>query len=186
MKKNYRKLQREQAQGNSQPNNNECETLVVVPGDVTICSIQDETCQHTAVQDIEWVVDTAASYHVTPHREFFTTYKAEDFGPVKMGNTSSSEIVGIGDIYVRTNAGCVVTLRDVRHAPDLRLNLLSGVALDQQGFDSHFRNGTWKLRKGSLIVARGHVCGTLYKTHVKICADSLPVAETEASQNLWS
>ena len=36
-----------------------------------------------------------------------------------------------------------------------------------------------------MVIARGHICGTLYKTHVKICAESLNVAEREASQNLW-
>ena len=76
-------------------------------------------------------------------------------------------------------------MKDVRHVPDLRLNLLSGVALDKQGYGNQFSNGTWKLSKGSMIVARGHICGTLYKTHVKVCTDSLNIVEREASQNLW-
>ena len=49
---------------------------------------------------IEWVVDTAASYHATPNKELFITYKAEDFGCVKMGNPASSNIAGIGDISI--------------------------------------------------------------------------------------
>ena len=44
---------------------------------------------------IEWVVDTVVSYLAMPNRELFTTYKAGDFGCVKMGNTASSNIVGI-------------------------------------------------------------------------------------------
>jgi len=131
------------------------------------------------------VIDTAASYHVTPHKDFFTTYKTGDFGTVKMGNSSSSEIAGIGNVQIQTSAGNTLTLEDVRHVPDLRLNLLSGVALDKQGYGNQFSNGTWKLSKGSMIVARGHICGTLYKTHVKICTDSLNIVEREASQNLW-
>ena len=86
---------------------------------------------------------------------------------------------------MRTNVGYTITLKDVRHVPDLRLNLLSGIAFDKEGYDSHFGNGTWKLMKGSIIVARGHICGNLYKTHVKIGEDSLNIAEGEASQNLW-
>ena len=99
--------------------------------DVAICSGQEESCLHTATQDVEWVVDTAASYHVTPHRYFFTNYKAGDFGAVKMGNTSSSQIAGIGEIQLQTNTGYTITLKDVRHIPELRLNLLSGVALEK-------------------------------------------------------
>ena len=44
---------------------------------------------------IEWVADTVVSYHAMPNRELFTTYKEGDFGCVKMGNNTSSNIVGI-------------------------------------------------------------------------------------------
>ena len=47
---------------------------------------------------IKWVVDTVASYHATPNIELFKTYKVGDFGCVKMEKTTSSNIVGIGDI----------------------------------------------------------------------------------------
>ena len=51
-------------------------------------------------QMIEWVVDTAVSYYATPNRELFSTYKAGDFGCVKIGNTASFNIVEIGYIYI--------------------------------------------------------------------------------------
>ena len=44
---------------------------------------------------------------------------------MKMGNTSVAKIVGIGDVQIVTDVGCRVTLKDVQHVPDLRLNLLS-------------------------------------------------------------
>ena len=78
---------------------------------------------------------------------------------MKMGNSSSVKIEGIGDVQVRTNIGYTIILKDVRHVPDIRLNLLSGIPFDKEGYDSHFGNGTWKLMKGSIIVARGHICG---------------------------
>ena len=185
LKKNCRRLQREQGQGSSQPKNNDGDTFVTIPGEIAFCSINNETCLHVSREDTEWVVDTASSYHVTPHKDFFTTYKAGDFGTVKMGNSSFSEIAGIGDVKIQTNVGSTITLKDVRHVPDLRLNLLSGVALDKQGYGHQFCNGAWKLTKGTMVIARGHICGTLYKTYVKICADSLNIVEKEASQNLW-
>ena len=40
---------------------------------------------------IEWVVDTVVSYHAMPNKELFATYKARDFGCVKMGNTASRD-----------------------------------------------------------------------------------------------
>lgn len=182
LKKNCRKLHKEKEQLKQKDG----DALVTTHGEVAICSIQEETCLHVSSQEEnEWVVDTAASYHATSRKDFFTTYKAGDFGVVKMGNTSSCEIVGIGDIKIQTNIGSTMILKDVRHVPDLRLNLISGIALDKQGYESHFGKGTWKLLKGVMILARGHICGNLYKTHVKVCSDSLNVMEKEASQNLW-
>ncbi|CAL5395053.1 unnamed protein product [Camellia sinensis] len=135
--------------------------------------------------DTEWVVDTAASYHATPRKEFFSMYQAGDFGTVKMGNSSFSKIVGIGDVRIQTKVGCTMVLKDVRHVPDLRLNLISGIALGRQGYENYFGKGMWKLKKGSLVVARGQASGTLYKTHVEVHSDSLNATEDEASPNLW-
>ena len=93
------------------------------------------------------MVDTAASYHAMPNRELFNAYKAGDFGYVKMGNTANSNIVGIGDICIQTNVGYQLMLRDVRHVPDLRLNLMFGISLDKEGLHNYFGNGRWKLTK---------------------------------------
>ena len=45
---------------------------------------------HVAEQDVKWVMDSAASDHCVPKREYFSTYKARDFSTVKMGNKSVS------------------------------------------------------------------------------------------------
>ena len=82
----------------------------------------------------EWVVDTVVSYHAMPNRELFITYKARDFGCVKMRNTTMSNIVRIRDICIQANVGYQLKLEDVRHVPDLRLNLMSRIALDKEGF----------------------------------------------------
>ena len=104
---------------------------------------------------IEWVVDATVSYHATPNRELFSTYKAGDFRCVKMGNIVSSNIVGIGDIFIQTNVGYQLKLQDVRHVPDLSLNLMSRIALDKEDFQNNFGNGRWKLTKGTMVVAKG-------------------------------
>ncbi|URE13498.1 Retrotransposon protein [Musa troglodytarum] len=72
------------------------------------------------LQDFEWIIDTGASYHATPWREFFTTYRSENFGIVKMDNHGTTDINGIGDIHIKTNLGCKLVLKDVRkmHALD--------------------------------------------------------------------
>ena len=102
-----------------------------------------------------------------------------------MGNSDQSKIAGIGDICIETNTGCSMTLKDVRHVPDLRLNLISGMALDKQGYVNTFGGGMWKLTTGSLVVAKGSTCGSLYKTQVTMCSNGLNTVEDEALASLW-
>ena len=158
-------------------------TATTVEGELIILSTTDEPTI-CLCQDTDWVVDTGASYHATPHREFFTTYRTGDFGVVRMGNTGTSVIAGIGDIHLQTNLGCRLILKDVRHVPDLRLNLLSVGKLDDEGSTSVFSKGQWKLTSGSLVQARGKKCCTLYKMQGKICNEELNAAE-ESSIQLW-
>ena len=47
---------------------------------------EKEDCLHVADHSYtEWVIDTAASYHATSHRELFSSYNAADFGTVRNG-----------------------------------------------------------------------------------------------------
>ena len=44
---------------------------------------------------------------------------------VKMGNHVTSNIVGIGEVTLVTENGSKLVLKEVRNAPDMRLNLIS-------------------------------------------------------------
>ena len=94
-----------------------------------------------------------------------------------MGNSSHSKIVGMSDVCFETNMGCKLTLKYARHVLDLHLSLMSGFVLDKQGYENHFGKGKWKLTKGSLVVAKGKTCYTLYKTQRKVCNDELHAIE---------
>ena len=60
-------------------------------------------------------------------------------------------------------------LKDVRHIPDLRMNVLSILAMDRVGYCNHLGNGRWKLCKGLLVIARGRAYCGMYRTHVRAC-----------------
>ena len=126
--------------------------------------MRENECLHIANPQVEWVIDSTTSYHVTPMRDLFTTYSGGDYERVRMGNESFATIFGIGGIFVVTNVGCTLTLKDVRHVPNMRLNLISTYALDKPGFESYFGNGRWKLTKWSVVYVRENVCCALYKT----------------------
>ena len=130
-------------------------------------------------------MDLAASYHCVPKNEYFSIYKAGNFGVVKMGNTSVSQIMGIGGICIQTSIECTLTLKDVQHILDLYLNLIYVHMLDKDGYNHFISNDNWKLTKGSLVVASGKLYSSLYKTHVKMCGGQLNAIEDDVSPNLW-
>ena len=70
---------------------------------------------------------------------------------------------------IKTNVGSTVMLKDVRHVPDLRINVFSTLAMDRASYCNYLGKGRWKLTERSLVVARGHACCYMYRTHVKIC-----------------
>ena len=49
-------------------------TTTVATGDGVVVICDEEQCLHTTESEIELVIDTGASFHVTPQRDLFTTY----------------------------------------------------------------------------------------------------------------
>ena len=122
---------KEQNKGKYKKNDSEKNTTVaVIDEDVVVLSIEEQKCEHVTNNDVKWVVNSAASHHIIPTKGLFITYIAEDFGTVKMGNSSYSKIVGNGDVCIETNVGSTMMLKDVRHVPNLRMNVFSTLAMD--------------------------------------------------------
>ena len=82
--------------------------------------------------------------------------------------------------------GCTLTLKDVQHILDLHLNLIYVHVLDKDGFNHFINSGTWKLTKGSLVVARGRLCCSLYKTQENVCGGQLNAVDDDNSPDLWN
>ena len=51
------------------------------------------------------------THHVTPNKEFFSTYEAIDQGDVLMGNDAPCKIIGIGFIRIKMYDGGFRTLQ---------------------------------------------------------------------------
>ncbi|KAM5588228.1 hypothetical protein ABKV19_006591 [Rosa sericea] len=158
MKKNCNKLKKDPKEGRDgnthQPKDDTRNTAASVSHDKCEFLCLEGECLHVDdCSGVAWVVDSGASFHATPHLEYFTTYQGGDFGTVKMGNDGHSKISGIGDICFETDLGNKLMLKDVRHVPGLRLNLMSTGVLDRQGFHHHGGDQKWRLTKGSLVVA---------------------------------
>ena len=131
-----------------------------------------------------WIIDSGASFHVTPHKDWFSTY-AKMHGTVKVGDAYELEISGIGDIKLVLHNGTQFMLQNVRHVPQLAKSLISVGQLDDLGYSTHFGNGTWLIKKGNLVILRGQKNGTLYSMHVShVHEDSISIAE-HSNTDLW-
>jgi hypothetical protein len=131
------------------------------------------------------VVDTAASFHITPHRDFFSSYTSDNFGWVRVGNEAKCEIVGMQDIQLETSVRCKLLLKNVKHVPKMCFNLISISKLDDKGYHNYLGSGQWKLCKDSLILAKGKKINTLYKTEARLVNGDVNVIENETSTELW-
>ena len=87
------------------------------------------------------MIDNGASIHTTSRREFFSSYILRDFGFVKMENGNRTRVAGEGDVYLETENDIRLVLKNVKHVPDIRLNLISPGKLDDKGFKNTFHNG---------------------------------------------
>nr|XP_027060706.1 disease resistance protein RGA2-like [Coffea arabica] len=120
--------------------------------------IANEPTHHSDV----WVLDSGASYHICPNREWFTTYEQIDGGNVMMANSAVCKAVGIGSIKIRTHVEKIAILNEVRHVPKMTKNLISLSTLDSKGFRFSGGSGELCISKGSLVVLKGVKHGTLY------------------------
>ncbi|CAN1807780.1 Retrovirus-related Pol polyprotein from transposon TNT 1-94 [Linum perenne] len=142
--------------------------------DALICSLESKA--------ESWVIDSGASFHATPSKEFFTSYKAGYQGKVYLGDNQPCDVVGKGEVQIKLN-GYVWKLNDVRHIPDLRNNLISVSQLAKEGYVTTFNHETWKVSRGAMAVARGSMQGTLYMTNG--ACGSIAVAASKEDPNLW-
>ena len=87
--------------------------------------LHDHNSLNLVSDESMWIIDSGATLHVTTRKEFFTSYTLGDFGVLKMGNDGVSKVIRVGDVCLQTNMGIQLLLRGVKHAPDVRFNLIS-------------------------------------------------------------
>ena len=86
-------------------------------------------------------------------------YKEINGGKVLMGNNVACNIVGIGSVRIKMWDGSIKTLKEVRHIPDLKRNLISLGMLDLNGCTYKSQGG---VLKGIMVVMKGMLHQGLY------------------------
>jgi hypothetical protein len=110
-----------------------------------------------------WLIDSGASFHMNPHREWFWEYENYDGGNVFLGNDSTTKIIGKGRVKLRLIDGRIRTLPSVLHIPGMARNLISVSKMEDAGIRTIFEKGTCRMVRGAMVLMRGVRFGTLYK-----------------------
>jgi hypothetical protein len=138
-KKDCKPKKVDKPKGSDSTSSTEAKTSTEEGGDVYLAS----TSTH-ANHDV-WLIDSGASYHMTPHREWFSEYEKYDGGDVFLGDDSKTKILGRGRVKLLLKYGRIRTLSGVLHIPKLARSLISVSKMDDAGVDTVFVKNTCKM-----------------------------------------
>ena len=91
------------------------------------------------------MLDSGCSFHMYPNKILFINYKACDSGIVVMRNDACCKVVDRGTIRLKMFGGMVRELKDVKHVPELKRNLISLGMLDKMGCSVRLESSTLKV-----------------------------------------
>ncbi|GJU99346.1 retrovirus-related pol polyprotein from transposon TNT 1-94, partial [Tanacetum coccineum] len=129
------------------------------------------------------IMDSGASFHFTFCKEELEKFRLRS-SKVHLADDKTLDIVGVGDVLLKTSFGTSWTLKDVRYIPSLKRRLISVGQLDEKGYHVGFGDQQWKVTKGSLVVARGNKRRSLYM--VEIPSDRINSAiDGRGNATLW-
>ncbi|KAH9726578.1 Integrase catalytic domain-containing protein [Citrus sinensis] len=103
----------------------------------------------------EWILDTGATYHLCPIKEWFTNFRNLKSGVVVMGNDQPCRTMGIGTIRLKMFDGMVRELKEVRFVPALKKNLISVGASEAKGYKVTIEDGIMKFTHRAIVILQG-------------------------------
>jgi hypothetical protein len=109
------------------------------------------------------LVELGASFHMTPHREWFFEYERYDGGNVFLGDDSTTIIIGQGKFKLMLIDGRIRKLSGVLHILGLARNLIYVRKMDDVGVNKIFEKETCRMVQGAMALLKGVPFGTLYK-----------------------
>jgi hypothetical protein len=95
--------------------------------------------------------DSGASRHMSPYRKQFVTYEEIIARPITAANNEVFHAIGMGDLAIQVPNGetsNTVLLRDVLHAPDMSLTVVSIGRIIKAGYIVEFADGHCIIKKG--------------------------------------
>ncbi|KAL0405659.1 UNVERIFIED_CONTAM: hypothetical protein Slati_3879800 [Sesamum latifolium] len=94
-------------------------------------SVQPELL--TIYEPFDWLIDIGANVHVCADKSLFVSYQAITGRTVSMGNSSTTEVLGIESVDLKFLSGRILSLKRVHHVPTVRRNIISGSVIVREG-----------------------------------------------------
>ncbi|KAG6687290.1 hypothetical protein I3843_11G064100 [Carya illinoinensis] len=108
------------------------------------------------------VSSSSCTFHISPRRDWFTTYESINSDSLLIGNDIACYIVGIGLVKIKMYDGIVKTLSNIRNIISLNKSFISLGILDSFGYQYSVTGGVIRVYKGSSVVMIGKKIEGLY------------------------
>ena len=109
---------------------------------VDVCVATEE------VQKSKWILDSRCTFYMSHCQNYFSEYHTFDGGNVMIGNNAVCKVIGIGNVSLKLYNRTIREVKQVRHVPDLKRNLISLGMLDQAGYSVMLEHGEIKISMG--------------------------------------
>ena len=149
-KKDSRSKSPEKGKGSDDAPSAEAKTTSNEGEDVYLASSSNIHVDHES-----WLIDSGASFHFTPHREWFCEYEKYDGGDVFLGDDRKARIIGRGKVKLKLQGGRIRTLPRVQHILALARNMIYVSKMDDVGVKIVFEKDACKMVRGALILMWG-------------------------------
>uniref|UniRef100_A0A803MF12 CCHC-type domain-containing protein n=1 Tax=Chenopodium quinoa TaxID=63459 RepID=A0A803MF12_CHEQI len=83
-----------------------------------------------------WILDSGASFHSSPCKEIFQNFKSGKFGKVYLADDEPLDIVGKGDVMIKTSSGSSWKLEDVRYLEGVKGSYGGGSGHEDRHIDN--------------------------------------------------
>ena len=102
-----------------------------------------------------WVIDLDASFHATSRHDIFQNYVKGELEKMYLGDDESCDIIKKGDVMVNLSNGSALKLREIRHVPKLKKNLIFVSQLADRGMKTTFDGDACKITKDVMVMTHG-------------------------------
>ncbi|PKI66112.1 hypothetical protein CRG98_013520 [Punica granatum] len=122
-----------------------------------LCSLQKAygSFVDTMLCGITWILDSGCTFQFAMIEDYFFTYRS-------IWLMVTCDIVGIGEVRIKSNTSSEMLLVDVRHVSGLKKNLISLGTLDKLGYKYRCQGGVIRIPKGALVVMKGPLQKSIY------------------------